>query len=272
MKRKLTMFLTLFLIGIGIVTAQTQVRGTVVDEAGEPVIGATVQIKGTVQGTVTDMDGNFDLSAPAGGILVISYVGFQTQEVPVSANVRVVLSEDAGMLDEEIIVTALGITREKKSLGSAVQNVNADELVKAASPNVISSLSGKVAGMQVNQAGGQLGASSRIVLRGNSSLGDNQPLVVIDGVPVSNSTTRQNSVDFGSGLNDVNPQDIESVSVLKGGAAAALYGMRAGHGVILITTKSGARDKQGISVDYDANFNADQVYGIQRMQNKYGQR
>lgn len=270
MKRKLIMFLTLFFIGVGLVTAQTQVRGTVVDEAGEPVIGATVQVKGTSQGTVTDIDGNFNLSAPAGSALVISYVGMQTQEVPVSANVRVVLVSDTELL-EEVIVTALGITREKKSLGSAVQDVNADELVKAASPNVISSLSGKVAGMQVNQAGGQLGASSRIVLRGNSSLGDNQPLVVIDGVPVSNSTTRQNSVDFGSGLNDVNPQDIESVSVLKGGAAAALYGMRAGHGVILITTKSGARDKQGISVDYDANFNADQVYGIQRMQNKYGQ-
>ncbi len=270
MKRKLMMFLILFFIGIGIITAQTQVRGTVVDDAGDPVIGATIQIKGTTQGTVTDFNGNFTLSAPATGTLVISYVGFQSQEVPVSANVRVVLREDTELL-EEVVVTALGITREKKSLGSAVQDVNADELVKAASPNVISSLSGKIAGMQVNQAGGQIGASSRIVLRGNSSLGDNQPLVVIDGVPVSNSTTRQNSVDFGSGLNDVNPQDIESVSVLKGGAAAALYGMRAGHGVILITTKSGARAKQGISVDYDANFNVDQIYGIQRMQNKYGQ-
>ena len=270
MKRKLIMFLTLFFVGIGIAAAQTQVRGTVVDGTGTPVIGATIQLKGTTQGTVTDFDGNFTLSAPATGTLVVSYVGYQTQEVPVSANVRVTLREDTELL-EEVVVTALGITREKKSLGSAVQDVNADELVKAASPNVISSLSGKVAGMQVNQAGGQLGASSRIVLRGNSSLGDNQPLVVIDGVPVSNSTTRQNSVDFGSGLNDVNPQDIESVSVLKGGAAAALYGMRAGHGVILITTKSGVKAKQGISVDYDANFNVDQIYGIQRMQNKYGQ-
>ena len=270
MKRKLMMFLTLFFVGIGILTAQTQVRGTVVDESGEPVIGATIQIRGTTQGTVSDVDGNFMLSAPANGTLVVSYVGFQTQEVPVSANIRVVLSEDTEIL-EEVVVTALGITRERKSLGSAVQDVSADELVKAASPNVISSLSGKIAGMQVNQAGGQLGASSRIVLRGNSSLGDNQPLIVIDGVPVSNSTTNLNDVDFGSGLNDVNPQDIESVTVLKGGAAAALYGMRAGHGVILITTKSGAKAKPGISVDYDANFNADQVYGIQRMQNKYGQ-
>jgi len=270
MKRKLTMFLSLFFLGIGILSAQTQVRGTVVDESGEPVIGATIQIKGTTQGTVTDIDGNFMLSAPANGTLVISYVGYATQEVPVSASVRVVMREDTEIL-EEVVITALGITREKKSLGSAVQEVNADELVKAASPNVISSLSGKIAGMQVNQAGGQLGASSRIVLRGNSSLGDNQPLVVIDGVPVSNSSTNLNDVDFGSGLNDVNPQDIESVTVLKGGAAAALYGMRAGHGVILITTKSGAKAKQGISVDYDANFNADQVYGIQRMQNKYGQ-
>ncbi len=270
MKRKLTMFLFLFFAGIGLINAQTQIDGIVVDDTGEPVIGATVQIKGTLQGTVTDIEGRFALSAPVNGTLVISFVGYQTKEMSVSSDMRVVLSEDTEILDE-LVVTALGITRERKSLGSAVQDVNADELVKAASPNVISSLSGKVAGMQVNQAGGQLGASSRIVLRGNSSLGDNQPLVVIDGVPVSNSTTRQNSVDFGSGLNDVNPQDIESVTVLKGGAAAALYGMRAGHGVILITTKSGSRSKQGISVDYDANFNADQIYGIQRMQDKYGQ-
>lgn len=264
------MFLTLFFIGIGIVTAQTQVRGTVVDEAGESVIGATVQVKGTSQGTVTDMDGNFNLPAPSGGVLVISYVGMRTQEVSVSANVRVVLVADAELLDE-LVVTALGVSRERKSLGSAIQNVKSDELIKAAPSNVISSLSGKIAGMQVNQAGGQIGASSRIVLRGNSSLGNNQPLIVIDGIPVSNSSIRENDIDYGSGLNDVNPQDIESVTVLKGGSAAALYGMRAGHGVILITTKTGASRSKGVEIDYDANFNVDQVYHIQRMQNKYGQ-
>ncbi|MGI6047319.1 MAG: SusC/RagA family TonB-linked outer membrane protein [Petrimonas sp.] len=269
MKRKLFLFLALFLVGMGIVMAQTQVRGTVVDEAGIPIIGATVQVKGTGQGTVTDLDGKFTLSAPANGTLVISYVGLITQEVAVSPTVNIALLPDIELLDE-VVVTALGITRDRKSLGSAVQDVNADELVKAASPNVISSLSGKIAGMQVNTAG-QLGSSSRIVLRGNSSLGDNQPLIVIDGVPVSNSAIRQNSVDYGSGLNDVNPQDIESVTVLKGGAAAALYGMRAGHGVILITTKSGKKAKGGITVNYDANFNVDQVFAIQRMQNKYGQ-
>ncbi|WP_436416460.1 SusC/RagA family TonB-linked outer membrane protein [Petrimonas sp.] len=269
MKRKLFLFLALFFVGIGILTAQTQVRGTIVDEAGIPIIGATIQVKGTAQGTVTDLDGQFTLTAPANGTLVISYVGLLTQEVPVSSVVNVTLVPDTELLDE-LVVTALGITRERKSLGSAVQDINADELVKAASPNVISSLSGKVAGMQVNTAG-QLGSSSRIVLRGNSSLGDNQPLIVIDGVPISNSSTRQNSVDFGSGLNDVNPQDIASVTVLKGGAAAALYGMRAGHGVVLITTKSGQRAKSGVSVDYDGNFNVDQVYAIQKMQNKYGQ-
>ncbi len=133
MKRKLIMFLTLFFVGIGIASAQTQVRGTVVDGTGAPVIGATIQLKGTTQGTVTDIDGNFTLSAPATGTLVISYVGFQTQEVPVSANVRVTLREDTELL-EEVVITALGITREKKSLGSAVQDVNADELVKQPRP------------------------------------------------------------------------------------------------------------------------------------------
>ncbi len=271
MKRKLMMLLTLFFVGIGIIIAQTQVRGVVVDETGEPVIGATVQVKGSSLGTVTDMDGNFNLSVSSGGrTLVISYVGMQTQEVPASANVRVVLAPDAALLDE-LVVTALGISRERKSLGSAVQNVKSDELIKAAPSNVISSLSGKIAGMQVNQAGGQIGASSRIVLRGNSSLGNNQPLIVIDGIPVSNSSIRDNDIDYGSGLNDVNPQDIESVTVLKGGSAAALYGMRAGHGVILITTKTGAGRNKGVEIDYDANFNVDNVYRIQRMQNKYGQ-
>lgn len=171
MKRKLFLFLALFLVGMGIVMAQTQVRGTVVDEAGIPIIGATVQVKGTGQGTVTDLDGKFTLSAPANGTLVISYVGLITQEVAVSPTVNIALLPDIELLDE-VVVTALGITRDRKSLGSAVQDVNADELVKAASPNVISSLSGKIAGMQVNTAG-QLGSSSRIVLRGNSSLGDN---------------------------------------------------------------------------------------------------
>ena len=137
MKRKLTMFLALFFIGIGIVTAQTQVRGTVVDESGQPVIGATIQIKGTSQGTVTDVDGRFNLSPPANGTLVISYVGMRTQEVPVQPTVNVTLVSDTEVL-EEVVVTAMGITRDRKALGYAVQDLKSEDLVRAANINLVS--------------------------------------------------------------------------------------------------------------------------------------
>lgn len=263
-----------FMIAFSVlVFAQTRtVTGAVLDETGAAVPFASITEKGTNNGASADADGRFSINTKTGGVLVVTATGYSSREVTVSSAsaLNVVLTRGEGQVIDEVIVTALGVTRERKSIGSAVQNVSSEELVQAASPNVISSLSGKVAGMQVNQAGGQLGASSRIVIRGNSSLGDNQPLIVIDGIPVSNSSNRQNAVDYGSGLNDVNPQDIASVTVLKGGAAAALYGMRAGHGVILITTKSG-KGKKGISVEYDGNYNVDQVYGIQKLQNKYGQ-
>lgn len=269
-------FALLFIMLIAVsVMAFSQVRtltGKITDETGYPIPYASITEKGTTHGVSADDTGNFSINVRSGATLVISAAGYQPKEVVATGSIlNLVLNKGEGQTIEEVVVTALGITREKRSVGSAVQNVTSDELVQAASPNVISSLSGKIAGMQVNQAGGQIGASARIVLRGNSSLGDNQPLIVIDGIPVSNATNRQNSVDYGSGLNDVNPQDIASVTVLKGGAAAALYGMRAGHGVILITTKSGGRMNKGISVEYDGNYNIDQVYGIQKMQNKYGQ-
>lgn len=168
-------------------------------------------------------------------------------------------------------------------MGYAVQDVKSDELNKAGQRNVTGALAGKVAGVQINATGGQVGASSRIVIRGNSSFGDNQPLIVVDGVPIANDqytamdqsdeskvSAPKGTVDYGSGLNDINPEDIESVSILKGGSAA-LYGMRAGKGVILITTKSGKRKEKGIQINYDGNFSIDQIYDLMPMQNKYGQ-
>lgn len=275
MKRKLVLFLTLFFAGVGIVTAQTQVQGTVVDEAGDPVIGASIRIKGTSQGTVTNVEGAFSLSVPVTAeTLVISYVGMTTQEVAIKPTLNVTLQASEHSLDE-VVVTALGISRDKKSLGYAVQEVKAGELTQAGQLNVTSSLSGKVAGVQINQFGGSVGASSRIAIRGNSSLiSDQQPLIVVDGVPISNDTQRSgdniyNGVDYGSGLNDINPEDIESISVLKGGSAA-LYGMRAGNGVILITTKSG-KNASGVSVSYDMHITMDKVANIPRLQNSYGQ-
>ena len=270
--------LLLCLIGsIGATVAQTlPVEGIVLSaEDREPVIGASIVVKGTTIGTVTNFDGAFTLNVPSSATtLVVSYLGMKSQEVAVRPKVEVLLSTDSRALDE-VVVTAMGLNREKKSLGYAVQEVKAGELTKAGATSLTSSLAGKVAGVQINQFGGSVGASSRIAIRGNSSLSaDQQPLIVVDGVPIANDTQRSgdntyNGVDYGSGLNDINPEDIESISVLKGGSAA-LYGMRAGNGVILITTKSG-KNSNGVSVSYDMNITMDRVANIPKLQNLYGQ-
>lgn len=275
MKKLFLMMILFVFVGVTSLMAQTKViTGTVISavEGEGPIPGVTVQVKGTTIGAVTDVNGKYSINAPQDATtLIFSYIGMKSQEVAISgrSSIDAVMESDILGLDE-VVVTALGISREKKGLGYAVQDIKSDELTKTAQSNVISSLNGKIAGVQISQAGGQIGASSRVVIRGNSSLGDNQPLIVIDGVPVSNSSQRQNNIDFGSGLYDVNPDDIESITVLKGGSAA-LYGMRAGHGVILITTKSGRRQSQGLTVSYDGSYNIDQVHSLQKMQNKYGQ-
>ena len=225
MKRKLTMFLALFLMGIGMVMAQTQVRGTVVDEKGEPAIGATIQIKGTSQGATTDIDGKFTLSAPANGTLIVSYVGYKTQEVKVSANVKVVLVADSELLDE-LVVVGYGVTA-KKDLTGAVATVSADKIKNEPVLSVGQALQGKTAGLQVISTGGRAGDGTQISLRGNGSLrASNDVLYVIDGVPQDN-------------MKNIAPQDIRSISVLKDAASTAIYGSRASNGVVLIETKKG---------------------------------
>lgn len=273
MIKKLTLSLLFFMLYVGLAVAQiSRVTGTVTSaDDGEPIIGASVLVKGTTVGTITDTDGKFFLDVPnERKILIVSYVGMNSQEVAVKSVVNVLLQSDTQNL-EEVVVTALGLTREKKSLGYAVQEVKSDELTKGGQLNVANSLAGKVAGVQITSAGGQVGASQRIVIRGNSSLGSNEPLIVVDGVPISNDQYQTDQdVDYGSGLQDINPEDIESVSVLKGGSAA-LYGMRAGNGVILITTKSGKKKEKGVEIRYDGNFSVDQLYNLPSMQNEYGQ-
>ena len=188
MKRKLMMFLSLFFLGIGIITAQTQVRGTVVDDTGEPVIGATIQVKGTTQGTVTDLDGNFSLSAPTGGTLVISYVGYETQEVAVSSRVSVTLSPDTQLLEEVVIVGAMGISRPPRSAGFGQSVVDPSDAIQKAEPDLFRSLDGKIPGVQVGASSATAGSATKVLIRGNSSfLGNNDPLYVVDGVPYSNS-------------------------------------------------------------------------------------
>ena len=273
--KKIAIFLSILLfMGNLVAFAQTQtITGTVISaEDDMPIPGVSVSVKGTTLGTVTNIDGEYTIKVPQDAqSLMFSFVGMKTEEVAIAGSTVDVTLQPQTIGVDEVVVTALGISREKKSLGYGAQSVQSDALTKAASPNVMNSLSGKVAGVQINQTGGQVGASSRIVIRGNSSFGDNQPLIVVDGIPISNSNHTAGDVDFGSGLNDINPQDIENISVLKGGAAAALYGMRAGHGVILITTKSGKGAAKGVSVTYDGNYNFDQVSRIQEFQNKYGQ-
>ncbi|MDR0431632.1 MAG: SusC/RagA family TonB-linked outer membrane protein [Tannerellaceae bacterium] len=277
MKKRLTYLLMCLVVSIGLVTAQTtRITGTVISaEDNEPVIGASLVVKGTSIGTVTNFDGTFSLEVPSNArTLLVSYVGMESQEVAIRPTMSITLRTDAKALDE-VVVTAMGLTREKKSLGYAVQEVKSEELTQAGQLSLTGSLSGKVAGLQVNQFGGSVGASSRISLRGNSSLAaDQQPLIIVDGVPVSNDTQRSGDnyyvgVDYGSGLNDINPEDIETISILKGGSAA-MYGMRAGNGVILITTKSGKKSK-GVTISYDGNISIDQISTLPRLQNEYGQ-
>ncbi len=237
--KKLAMFLILFCMGIGFLTAQTQVQGTVVDDAGEAVIGATVQIQGTSQGTVTDIDGNFTLSAPAGGILVVSYVGYETQEVPVSANVRVVLISDAQLLDE-VMVVAYGTARKESFTGSA-QVILSDKIENRMVADVTKALDGMAAGVQSTSGSGQPGAGAAVRIRGHGSLSaTNTPLYVVDGVP------------YDGEINAINPNDIESMTIIKDASAGALYGARGANGVVMITTKRG---KEGaVSVNFKANW------------------
>lgn len=236
-------------------------------------------VKGTTHGTITDFDGNFSLDGIAtGAIIQISFIGYTPQEITYTgqSTISVTLTEDTQKLDE-VVVTALGIKREKKALGYATQELKGDDLVNARESNITNALSGKVSGLQVVRSSGGPGSSSKIVLRGNSSLtGSNQPLVVIDGVPMDNfvggvdDPYGNNGVDMGNGLADINPEDIESMSVLKGASAAALYGSRAGNGVILITTKSGKK-QPGLGITVNAGVSAETMFIKPKLQSTFGQ-
>jgi len=236
-------------------TQQTKlVTGIVTDSKGEPIIGASVLVKGTANGTVTDMNGEFSIQTSAGSTLVISYIGYTKKEVTIGSvsSYTITLEEDAQNLGE-IVVTAMGIKKERKALGYSIQDVNSEELTRNKTPNVLNSLNGKIAGVNVTQAGGSAGAGAQVVLRGGTSLErDNQPLFVVDGIIYDNSTplggdsgfdgAQRTATTLGNRLMDINPEDIENMSVLKGPAAAALYGSRAAAGVIIITTKKGNTD------------------------------
>ena len=278
--KKLTIFLA-FLLFVGFtLQAQMQITGTVtgVDD-GLSVPGVSVVVKDNQTiGTTTDMDGKFILTVPSNTeALIFSFVGMKTQEELINGRSVIDILLEAEVLEmDAVVVTALGIKREKKSLGYSVQDVKSEELTSNPTSNIVNALTGKVAGVQVTSSSGAVGASSRMVIRGASSLaGNNQPLFVVDGVPISNAgngTTNYgyDGADYGNAASDINPNDIESITVLKGGAAA-LYGSRAASGVVLITTKSGKTGKKGIGVEINQNLTFDHVANLPDYQNEWGQ-
>ena len=288
--RKLVYLLAcLFLVSVGLVNAQSKsISGTVFSaEDGQPVISASVKVKGANVGTVTNADGVFKIKLQGDAkTLVISYIGAKTTEVEVSDNMVIRLESDESELNE-VVVTALGITRQKKALGYATQEVSGDELSTVKSDNFLNSLSGKVSGVQIKK-NTNMGGSTNIVMRGSKSLtNNNQALFVVDGVPISNDNfnyvsatsasgsqaTGSVGYDYGNAASDINPDDIESINVLKGAAATALYGSRAANGVVMITTKKGTAGKAkgiGVSVSTGVTVGFIDKSTFPTYQNKYG--
>lgn len=289
MKVSLLLF-SFFLLPLQILLGNTETKGTesiqqnswkisgaIVDIQGEPLIGASVQVKNTTKGTVSDFDGKFTIEMSPNSILVVKFLGFVTQEIRVTSPkiLNIVLEEEVNLLNE-VAVTALGIKREKKALGYSVGEVKGEELEKAKETNVINALAGKIPGLVISQTAGGPSGSSRVIIRGNTELtGNNQPLYVVDGVPLDNtnfgSADTNGGYDLGDGISSINPDDIETMSVLKGPAASALYGSRASHGVILITTKK-AGGKKKVGIEFNSTTTLEhQLTKYNDLQTTYGQ-
>lgn len=280
MKKALLFFVVLF-FGLQLASAQNlSVSGKVTyADDGTPIIGATIMVKGVnSSATITDVNGAYKLSVPASApekVIVASFIGMVTQEQPVSVNGQVVnfaMEADAQRI-ESVVVTGQGLTRSQRSVGFSTAVVNSDELTAAQSPSLMQGVQGKVAGINISQSGGA-GTSQKVIVRGYSSIsGGNQPLYIVDGMPIDNNmfgnTTISNSVDFGNQANDINPNDVESMTILKGASATALYGSRAANGVIIITTKKASGSK--FSVVYDGNFMGSDVLRTPQTQNVFGQ-
>jgi TonB-linked SusC/RagA family outer membrane protein len=260
------------------IKAIATIKGTVKDANGGPLVGVNIALKGTDKGTQSDVNGNFTIEANAGDILVFTYIGYNKTEVKVTgATVNVVLAEDSKSLNE-VVVTALGIKKSEKSIAYSTQEVKGDELTTVKNDNLMNSLNGKVSGVTINPSASGVGGSAKVILRGNkSAAGNNQPLYVVDGIPISNgsnangqpNSTYGGTPDGGDGISNLNPDDIESITILKGATAAALYGSQAQNGVILITTKKGKAGKTVIN--FSSSFTADKIACQAQFQDSYGQ-
>lgn len=259
------------------------VRGMVVDQKGDPVIGASILEKGTNNGSISDLEGRFTLKTRPSASIVVSFVGYQPQTIALNGqqSIKITMQEESHILDQ-IVITAMGIKKKEASLSYSTQQVVGDELTRAKDPNMINALAGKTAGVQISKSAAGLGGSAKVAIRGARSAfasGNNQPLYVIDGVPILNNSTESTSTvmggqndgvnrDAGDGVSNLNPDDIESMSILKGASAAALYGSQAANGVILITTKKG---KAGVErITYSSNLTIDQAMSLPELQNSYG--
>ena len=265
--------LSLCFLFSGLLFAQKSVNGTITDQDGVPLPGATIVVLETNDGATTDFDGNYTISAAEGTTLEISFVGYESQQVVVGSDSTYNLSLQEGNALDEIVVTALGIKREEKTLTYASQTVNTEELTQARDMSFANSLNGRAAGVEIRKSSSGAGGSTRIVLRGNQSLtGDSQPLIVIDGIPMVNNTGNQpgvwGGIDEGDGLSQINPDDIESISVLKGANASVLYGSQGANGVILITTKSGEAGQAKVTVNSGVTFES--VINLPDLQYSYG--
>ncbi|MEI6059518.1 MAG: SusC/RagA family TonB-linked outer membrane protein [Bacteroidota bacterium] len=279
--KKVTLLMALILIcSWQFVMAQKTITGKVTDaKTGSTMPGVNVVVKGTTDGTVTNLDGAYSLKLPANAqMLVFSFVGYVSQEVAIGnlSTLNVTLAISAEVI-EGVVVTALGIKRDKKALGYSLQEIKGEGITETRDPNVVNALNGKIAGLQVRQASTGASGSSRMIIRGNNSIGaDNQPLVVVDGIPINSSTGGTDdywgnrNVDRGSGIADISPDDIESISVLKGPAASALYGSRAGNGVVMITTKKGST-KKGLGIAFNTNTTFESPMETPDFQDVYGQ-
>ena len=264
--RNWKLFSLIMLVMFGMITnnlmAQTvPISGTVLSDDGTPLVGVTVAVSGTRRATVTDNQGKFTITANEGAMLIISYVGFTLQKIKATAGMEVRLVKgDSGQMSD-VVVTAMGIKRERKALGYSVTELSSQELMKNKNTNIVNSLDGKVPGVNITQFSGSAGAGASITIRGGNSTSDsrqNQPLFVIDGVIYDNSTTvtgntgtdglSRSNTTYSNRIMDINPEDIASLSVLKGAAAAALYGSRAADGVVIITTKKGAEGTTRVGI------------------------
>lgn len=275
--RRVFLLLVMFAFSVSFGFSQTTVSGKVTDDLGGELPGATVLAKGTNEATITDLSGNYTLKVPEGvTTLVFSYIGFQNAERSVANVVNVQMKPDTEL--EEVVVTALGIKRDVKALGYSATTVKNDELTRTKDRSALNALQGKVAGVNITSASSAPGSSTRVIMRGFSSItGSNQPLFIIDGIPVDNTSSGSSSInggtDFGNGINDINPDDIENVTVLKGASGAALYGSRAANGVIIITTKSGKskNTKKGLEITVNSTATFESILRLPDWQGEYGQ-